>query len=555
MNEQIDKLTIVGSGIVGALEAYYAYLAARKAGTKLRVTIYEKYHDLSHTTSANVMPSLTSDEILSVVPRGSELVKKLQYLFSEPGGIRVDDVPNVNNTTAAKNFISAVENCGADEEEYQRRTQALLKLGKFSMQLWQQIYRDADPELQHILRESNFHPSYDPKNDRDLLNSGYRIGLLYNIPAAQQQAQSIHELYSAMGYKYCKILTPDKVQSMDPTLTEFCRQHSTFANGARVWKDNAAAILQPGGCIDTGVFLPKFHKYLQKIMWFYTNEKGVKKHCFKLKYDRDVKGVELKNLSINGLRFANGITKYNKYPYQLSEYVFCPGFAVGTLAGLGFIEPEYAGFAGAALRLRIPISNDKAQIYANFNQRLTLHQEGVVLAWQARAINDHIFIGVGGTKAFYADQPPTINQDFAKNRNLLQLNIINDVLPQFVSMALGRDTYGKELMQSDLDELVKTGIAHRWVGARAVAYDGFPTLGPLYINDGNDFLKVHNARCTTHLGSGGISFGPAAVLFSRHANELHNNAINDELALQITEFASSNRSKKLAVKPGMISKL
>src|ERR1700722_11037161 len=94
------KTSIVGGGIVGALESYYAYKDVQKNGTKLCITIYEKADSFgssgdgqsSTNTSYNIVPSLTIDEILSVVPRGSELFEKLSILFSHPGGIRVDDV-------------------------------------------------------------------------------------------------------------------------------------------------------------------------------------------------------------------------------------------------------------------------------------------------------------------------------------------------------------------------------------------------------------------------------------------------------------------------------
>ncbi len=92
----IREFKIVGGGILGALESYSAYLDAKKTGKTVRVTIYEKGDSFLRTNSAstntsfNIVPSLTVDEILSVVPRGSELVEKLAILFSDPGGIRVD---------------------------------------------------------------------------------------------------------------------------------------------------------------------------------------------------------------------------------------------------------------------------------------------------------------------------------------------------------------------------------------------------------------------------------------------------------------------------------
>ncbi len=38
----IHKKVIVGSGIIGAIEAYNAYLDSLKSGTPVQVTIYEK---------------------------------------------------------------------------------------------------------------------------------------------------------------------------------------------------------------------------------------------------------------------------------------------------------------------------------------------------------------------------------------------------------------------------------------------------------------------------------------------------------------------------------
>ena len=73
-----SKLTIVGGGIVGFLEAYYAYLEASRRGECVRVTIHDKNQTLKGTATAHIVPSLTPDEILSVVPRGQELINKLR---------------------------------------------------------------------------------------------------------------------------------------------------------------------------------------------------------------------------------------------------------------------------------------------------------------------------------------------------------------------------------------------------------------------------------------------------------------------------------------------
>lgn len=84
MSNPNDKVTIVGGGIVGALEAYFAYKEVKQQDKQIRVTVYDKNEYLSKTTTLNIVPSITSDEILSVVPRGAALVEKLWLLFSEP---------------------------------------------------------------------------------------------------------------------------------------------------------------------------------------------------------------------------------------------------------------------------------------------------------------------------------------------------------------------------------------------------------------------------------------------------------------------------------------
>ncbi len=70
------------------------------------------------------------------------------------------------------------------------------------------------------------------------------------------------------------------------------------------------------------------------------------------------------------------------------------------------------------------------------------------------------------------------------------------------------------------------------MGRRAVAYDGFPTLGELFING----HKIKNARCTTHMGSGGVSFAPAAVQVSQNFEQT-----DDPFTMKVLQYADSKR--------------
>lgn len=538
-----DEVTIIGGGIAGALHAYHAHREALKKGTKVRITMYEKNSSIADTTSANIVPSLTPDEIFCVVPRGKALVEKLRSAFYEPGGIRVDDVKNVNDSPAAHYFMQQAEVYSNDVEGYEQRTKILLELGKMSMDLWQALYDEADPQLQAIFVASNFNPCREARaQGAKVLHDGYRIDLIYNVAHAAERAQCMKVDYDALGYKHCALLSPTQVMAIDPFLTDFCQNHATAdANGILQWNKDSVALWRPGGCLDARTFLPLFYDYLKKTMGTYVDESGNSRDCFQIMYGKEVTGVECAahkdTMRITGLKFGDDVSIHSDNSCKNSFYVVCPGEAVGTLKKLGLKEPAYAGFAGVSLRLAIPIAQDKMSAYAAFNHCMEVHQEGVVLAWQARFIDGIIFIGVAGTKAFYGDQRPTKDQAFAKNRNLLQLNMINDVLPEFISLALGRDTKGHVLTQADLDTLEQKHIAQRWAGTRSVVFDGFPTLGAAYTAQDT---KIDNAIVSTHLGSGGVSFGPAAVAVS--CSTCQENGVQSPLVDKVLYFARSNRS-------------
>jgi alanine racemase len=522
------ELIIIGGGIVGALEAYFAYKEALSQGIKLAITIYEKSRSFdapqeeraSTNTSYNIFPSLTVDDILSIVPRGSELVEKLSRLFNQPDGIRVDDVESVNDSLSALQFKKAVSLSGEDPDHHDR-TLSLLALGKISMDLWQQFYDEGDAELQYIFINSNFNPCHEPKIDGPkMLRDGYRIDLMYGIKNVEEHALKMQANYERLGYKHCALLSPDEVLRIDPSLIAFCTAHSDVdQSGDRVWKQDCVAFWRPGGCIDTHCFLPKLYDYLKRKMG----------QNFQLHFDSEVSSVEFTSNSIAGLKLGDG----KKVGGIDSQYVLCPGEAMGTLQKWGFDEPAYAAFAGPSLRLTIPLTPSETEQYSRFFHCMEVHSEGIVLAWQARLKENAILIGVAGTKAFYGNKQPHISEAFARDRFLVLLNMINHVLPQFVSLACGHDTTGRTLGVEVLKELEARGIAKLWVGRRAVAYDGFPTLGALYVNN----QKIQNARVTTHLASGGVSCGPAAVMMSRSSLQRE----TDPFVQKILRYSDSRR--------------
>lgn len=313
------KTVIVGSGIIGAMESYNAYLNAIKNNRPIQVVIYEKspaFKEGAFTSTAyHICPSLTPDEILSVVPRGSELIEKLASLFSQPGGIRVDDVPGANDSSAAMQFKQAVEIYGKDPN-HEDRTSKLLMLGKMSMDLWQNLYDEADAELKSILEKSNFNPCREPKNkNQNALHDGYRIDLIYEVSNAQDRAQGMQKTYSELGYSECKLLTPDEVMVIDPALSCFCVAHSELNDvEERIWKKEAAALWRPGGCLSAYDFLPSFYAYLKKVMGTYVDASGQIQDCFRLEFNKEVMGIDLdEHLQVVGLKFQDGSVDQNGF--------------------------------------------------------------------------------------------------------------------------------------------------------------------------------------------------------------------------------------------------
>ncbi len=126
---------------------------------------------------------------------------------------------------------------------------------------------------------------------------------------------------------------------------------------------------------------------------------------------------------------------------------------------------------------------------------------------------------------------------FVLVKQLVQLNMINNVLPEFISLALGKATQDIQLTEADIEQLELHHVAERWAGSRAIAYDGFPTVGSVYNHEG----RVSNARCTTHLGSGGASFSPAAVLVSRSSMFMEQ-PISPDLTEKVLTYGDSQRT-------------
>ncbi|MFN7038535.1 MAG: hypothetical protein ACK4OM_03090 [Alphaproteobacteria bacterium] len=524
-----EKLTIIGGGIIGFFQASYAYQAFEKQGKRVRITIYEKNKSLLETTAAGVAPSLTDLEMSAVLPSGDEFEAALRMPFHEAKGIKIEDVPGINDSFAGKIFKEAVSKSSTDYKAYEESAKFVLSLGKKSMKLWQKLYDEGDDELKAIMRQSNYNPCRE--TEESSLHQGYRIDVIYNMKKAEDKANSIIQACTELGYKHCRIISPKEAIKIDPYLQDFCNKNSKDGK----WNDDSIALWRPGGCIDASVFLPKFEEYLSRKLGNYVNNKGYTKNCFGIKFDREVTGFELKDNEIINVKFTEKLKRIN-HIYKKSNYAISVGEAVGSLDKFGFASPADAGFAGSSLRLNIELPADKIIEYSNLNHCMEVYQEGIILAWQAKFIDGKISIKVAGTKAFYGHYTPHKNHEFCKNRNLVQLNMINDMLPDLISIALGKETRGIKLTAEDLNFLEDQSIAQRWVGRRSVAYDNSPTLGQIYLKNGT---PVKNGTVITHAGSGGASFGPALAKFNQDIISSKESSFIE----QIKKFCSSYRGR------------
>ena len=545
------NVVIVGAGQVGLVEAYGMYKRAQENNEDIRITIVEKNADITQTTAANIRNSHTPEEVLEVLPRGGELAKNLAIPFNEPGGIRINDVSGVNDSESTKRFLNNVETYGLDHTANKKHTDALLKIGKAGMLLWKNLFESSDERLRKVLSNSNFNQCCEVADGEMALHKGYRIDLIYSMQNAREHANAMVEKYHRLGYKNSKLLSPDEVATLDPSLVQFCNQHSTRRkNGNRQWKPGSVAFWRPGGCIDTEVFIPEFAKYLKKEMGTYTRSDGAKSDRFRILFNKEVSGVIFdknnhdSNLIVAGLQYLDGTNTQNDPLFKNAEYVFCPGEAVGTLSKLGFEEPSYAAFAGTSLSLTI--DNFSRKDFARHNHCMEVHKEDVILAWQSRVRDGKLFLGTAGTKAYYGDKNPSLHDEFAMDRCLLQLRLMNDVLPSVPSLALNRDTRGEILTYADLKKLEDAKIAKRWIGRRGVAYDGFPTLGNLY----RVGTLVTNARTTTHIGSRGGSLALIVSLISASSKDpklveqMRDLGLEPMFIKEVLRFADSRRTAK-----------
>ena len=530
-----QSIYIVGGGIVGLLEAYHAFDDARKAGKPISITVFEKNQSLSETPASNIFPSLTPDEILAVIPRGQMLVKDLGIPFNKGDGIRIDDVPEVDlSSPQVKQFVAAAQQFGEDDKKYQSHVDSLFDLGKESMHLWDLFYQQADDALKQALILSNYKPCKEVATDEKKLGEGYRIDLLHSYKTAKKDAMSMMNRYQSLGYKATKLLSPDEVIQRDPTLKSYVLKYSVMhKDKGRMWARGACAIWRPGGCLNAHEFMPKLIAYLEQQM-------NKDKLRFQVLFDHKVVKAGLNsNATITQLEGESASKQRKTFVVNPTDQViFVPGEAVGTLEAVGFKEPYHAIFAGPSLTLTFPVTDKTPELLKTLDHCMEIRQKGVVLAWQAKCVGEKITIGIGGTKAFYAQTLPKNSEAFARNRHVLQLNEANNLYPALFSEVLNKPTTGKRLSEKDLNRLINNNIASVWVGARAVAYDGYPTLGKLY----KDNKVVTNARTTTHLGSGGVSFAHGSIMMSKRAMEADNSSVKlSSLENKVIHYSDSRR--------------
>lgn len=496
------KISIAGNGIVALMVAYLLFLRSHEEQKAVKITIRGKY-PIDYTTAAFLVPSLSWNEILSVVPPGKKLLDSLQKLFTDfKGGIRLEETDTI--LLKAKEFIDAVESSGNDEQAQHRRTELLVEFSKLSLSIWELIYQSADQELRNIFDECNFLPCRELSSSEIKLRDGYRLDVYYEADDIEKKLQTAIEESMKNGYKHAQLVSPDNLLKLDTSFKTYVNSYSTLnENSIRVWNKGAGVILRPGGCVNTPLFLKKFSEYMQKIMGTYLTEKGIEKPRFKVKLG-EVTGLQYAKDKNHVLAFeVDKQQKTNKHHYIQENFILCPGEKIGTVRRFGLFEPPHARFVGFSLKLSIPEDLVfKAGFSLDYKSNMAIRTGAVSSSVvQVGKFGEQFSLGIGGLKAFLGLDDPDLNADYAIKASLYQLNMLNKVYAPFISVCLGKNTQGTLLTSDDLNVLIKNKFLTRWTGSRACAFDGAPTVDYGYNGQG----QVDNLLIATHLSSGGVT--------------------------------------------------
>jgi hypothetical protein len=508
-----QEINIAGNGIVGLMIAYFCYLNARESNQNIRIVVRGQY-PVNQSTAASLVPSISWNEILSVVPAGKELLKLLSCSFTSGGiGLGSDQI-----IQESREFIDAVK-LNADIKEAQiHRKNLLIQFGQYSVSLWDWLYRTADPELKSILNTSNYRPCSEIESDLLRMGAGYRPDLYFSASNFPARLETVIKDSQTAGYRKVRLLQPDELKQLDPSLSEFCELHSELEGDIRRWKDGAGAIFRPAGCINTSYFLSAFAAYIEKMMGTYVTEAGEEKHCFRIKSGK-VTGVQYDSDGKSVVSYViDGQIKQNKRHYE-RFFVLCPGEAVGTVRHLGFVEPPHARFVGFTLQLNVPAHFAiNAGVDLSGKPNLAIYS-GVASAsvMQASVVGDRCLIGLGGLKAFLGLTHADVNAEYAIKASLYQLEFLNHLYPSLLTACLGKNTRNMTLSLDDLNALIRNGYIKRGVGSRAVAFDGAPTIGgatKTTTEKTQNVIKTTNVVIATHFGSGGVTNAPGGAAYA-----------------------------------------
>ncbi|ARB92107.1 FAD-binding oxidoreductase [Legionella longbeachae] len=513
-----EKVSIAGNGIVALMIAYFAFLKAREEDKAIKISIRGKY-PITQTTAAFLVPSLSWNEILSVVPPGKKFIEALGKFFTEfNGGILL---PNADKIIyQAEEFIEAVKSCG--EEDIYRKKELLIEFSKLSLSLWGFIHETADEELRHILLESNYLACRERSVSEIRLRDGYRLDIYYDVLNFEEKLDATIKESREAGYQQAQLISPDELIQLDSSFQLFYENYSTTrSDGVRCWNPGAGVILRPGGCINTPVFLSKFVDYLTRVMGTYLTEDGKEKPCFKAKLGEVVGlGYSVEKNHVSQFHIADKKATIKKRNYNSNDFILCPGESVGTLRRFGLFEPPHARFAGFSLKLILPErlvlkAGFKMDYKCNLAIRTGVASSSVV---QVGKFGESFTLGIGGMKAFLGLDEPDLNADYAIKASVYQLNVLNQIYAPLISVCLDRDTRCITLGQQELDQLIRDRFLTRWTGARACAYDGVPTI----CYGQNEYGSIKNLIVATHLSSGGVTNAPGSAYLVAHLREKQN---------------------------------
>ncbi len=465
---------IVGAGMSGIMTALYLLRHSKKSGTPIKINIINSDLEVGFRkgsgSSAGIVASLTPDEDLVTVKAESAEEFRCELLEDcKKYGLNPEDI-------GLEEYLFEVEKYfdQTTAKQRKRRAEIIGQTGRIAMEGWDKLYK-SDSELAIIMDESGFQNPLETKP-----------GFLFGIEGAGEQAEELVQYCNiVMRRSDAHIVSPTEAIKRHPYLRAAFHAHSTLDNsGILQWNNDCHCTESNGGCIIPEIFLPKLLQYLQN-----TADESRSTVAF-------LGGTTVTELNKDGDK-ATGIKVENSDGEQtisISEdrrdtVIIAPGSNCKFLKE-ELPRPTNAHFAGVTLVLDISpemiaeLEEGGVALPSQKPVPMDPYYKGpdgknmlvTLVAFRDREIGA-LHIGVGGEKAFYGTQNPTLEDLFIKDALLQHAKTICTIYPEVFAKLLGKKIDPKEMTHEHVQALVSKGVARPWAGSRPVSSRTTPIIG------------------------------------------------------------------------------